>query len=362
MSNAKTTTTRKLGPLSQEDINEEKFKRSYLLNSQFVEKNIDLIIWDFDNTLIDTKAYLIHSMEPDFIRGMTDEQLTYDIPYWQFFYNTVFDLIKKGKNVGIASFGMYKIVRAYMDRIFGYNQKIFTVVNTYARCKIDEPLQPNKNGYILNIMEHYRIMSPERVILFDDLASNISAAISIGIVAILVKGVKYTGDKRDCSGLFGPKTIITLEDQLRSVLNANDPLSVCQLGHVGDRKVGIATHGRKDRCPMKIKSYLYPDRLYLQNLGSEKKPPGHIENNILDDPSVNTHQDKTPTKTDYNEPQFRTTTTKEITDIAEKDGKCDTCKTSTPFIVITIILLIIILALIIYGVYNNLFAVNNLIF
>ena len=164
-------TTRKFGPVSKEDINEERFKRSYILNSQFIEKNVDLIIWDFDNTLIDTKAYMLHSMEPDFIRSMTDEQLTYDIPYWQFFYNTVYDLLKKGKNVGIASFGMYKIVRAYMDRIFGYNQKVFTVVNTYARCKIDEPLQPNKNGYILNIMEHYRIMSPERVILFDAFSS-----------------------------------------------------------------------------------------------------------------------------------------------------------------------------------------------
>jgi len=252
------------GPTIQKENGQ--YRKKYIMNSQYINDNIDLIVWDFDNTLIDTHAYRIHSMEPKFIRNeLTEEQLKLDFPYWEFFRETVIDLVNKGKYVGIASFGMYKIVRAYMDRIFGMNQKYFTVVNTFARCKIDEPLQQNKNGYILNIMEHYRITNPDRVLLFDDLATNIASAIQIGIAGVLIEGVKYKNGQRICSGLFGPKQLISMEKQLRNTLNSPNPLHIAELGHVGDRKVSIDMYGRRDKCPMNMKKYIYPDSLYIQH-------------------------------------------------------------------------------------------------
>lgn len=296
------------GPSIQQKEN-GRFEKKYIMNSKFINDNIDLIIWDFDNTLIDTRAYLLHSMEPDYIREkLTDEQLKWDFPHWEFFRDVVIDLVNKGKYVGIASFGMYNIIRAYMDRIFGVNQKYFTVVNTFARCKIDEPLQQNKNGYMLNIMEHYRITNSDRVLLFDDLSSNIAAAIQLGFVAILVEGVKYHNGQRVCGGLFGPKQLAGMEKQLRNILNNPNPLHIAQLGHVGDRKVAIEMYGRRDRSPMNMKKYIYPDSLYIQH----QTEPTNINlydtnfNGILDTNETNTTLlNKLKSSVKYSEPQFK---------------------------------------------------------
>lgn len=321
-----------------EQLKDNRFKKQYILNSKFIEENIDLIIWDFDNTLIDTRAYHLHSMEPDFIRDeLTEEQLTWDIPYWKFFRKTVIDLVNSGKYVGIASFGMYKIIRAYMDRIFGINQKYFTVVNTFARCKIDEPVQQNKNGYILNIMEHYRITSPDRVLLFDDLGSNIAAAMELGFVGILVEGVQYKNGRRECKGLFGPKQITMMEKQLRSSLNSSNPLHIAQLGHVGDRKVSIEMYGRRDKCPMNMKQYIYPDSLFSQHFNKE------IDNNIY-----KKAKDKVNLIDD---------TKKSVMKSIDVD-KCTDCEKYSPSIYLVILLLIIILILVLYFSYKNMFQKN----
>ena len=336
-----------------------RFEKQYIMNSKFINDNIDLIVWDFDNTLIDTRAYYLHSMEPDFIRDkLTEKQLTWDFPHWRFFRETVINLVKEGKRVAIASFGMYKIIRAYMDRIFGFNQKYFTVVNLYARCKIDEPPQQNKNGYILNIMEHYRITKPERVLLFDDASTNIAAAISIGIVSVLVEGVQYKNSERLCGGLFGPKQLTTMEKQLRSSLNMPNPLHIAQLGHVGDRKVSIEMYGRRDKCPMNMKSYIYPDSLYIQH---RREPPTDINNydtninGIPDYEETNSSLIKKLEKSKtYSEPQFKQTTQHQ--DLTYKNlqvEECNSCNTYSPVVITSIIILLIITCLALYYVYNS---------
>ena len=101
-------------------VEKNKFISNYL-----VEK-FKLWIWDFDDTLIDTTTYYKLSMETKDIMQRTNNQLTIDFPNWEFFRDLVIFLISRGVRVGIASFGTYRIIRAYMDRIFGLNQKIFT--------------------------------------------------------------------------------------------------------------------------------------------------------------------------------------------------------------------------------------------
>jgi hypothetical protein len=348
--------TTQLGPFREEKNN--KFKKQYILNSKFIDNNIDLVIWDFDNTLIDTKAYLKHSMSPDFIREeMTLEQLDWDFPYWKYFRCTVIDLVNSGKRVGIASFGMYNIIRAYMDRIFGINQKYFTVVNTFARCKIDEPLQQNKNGYILNIMEHYRITSPDKVLLFDDLASNIAAAIELGFIAILVDGVKYKGNgSRIYSGLFGPKTMVNVDNYLRLSLKKSNPLHIADLGHVGDRKAAINMYGRRDKCPMNMKKYIYPDSLFMKH---RREPPTDINiydsnyNGIPDEDEENENIKKCINDTiDYKEPQYKDDNKCKN----NEKNKCTDCDRYSPIILLSIFMLLLIVLLGLYFFYKS---INN---
>jgi hypothetical protein len=351
----------RFGPSIEEK--ENGFKKQYILNSKFIDNNIDLVIWDFDNTLIDTKAYSLHSMSPDFIREeMTLEQLEWDIPYWKFFRQTVIDLVNSGKRVGIASFGMYNIIRAYMDRIFGVNQKYFTVVNTFARCKIDEPPQQNKNGYILNIMEHYRITSPDRVLLFDDLASNIAAAIELGFVAILVDGVQYTGNgQRSCSGLFGPKTMVGVDNYLRAALNKSNPLHIADLGHVGDRKAAINMYGRRDKAPMSMKKYIYPDSLFMRH---RKEPPSDINiydrnfNGIPDeDENIKNLNKRINSSVIYSEPQFKAgNDTKNINNnepFTVSRQECTDCNTYSPILYLSIFVLFLLVVIALYWLYNT---------
>jgi hypothetical protein len=347
-----TNGTIKFGPSNEERTNG--YKKQYILNSKFIDNNIDLIIWDFDNTLIDTKAYSRHSMNPNFIREeMTIEQLDWDFPYWKFFRQTVIDLVNSGKRVGIASFGMYNIIRAYMDRIFGINQKYFTVVNTFARCKIDEPPQQNKNGYILNIMEHYRITSPDRVLLFDDLASNISAAIELGFIAILIDGVQYINNgQRSCTGLFGPKTMVGVDNYLRSLINKSNPLHIANLGHVGDRKAAINIYGRRDKAPMSMKKYIYPDSLFIQH---RREPPTNINdsdyNNIPVDESFKNLNKRINDSVIYTEPQFKSDYTKENFTVSRSN--CSDCETYSPILYLSIFMLFIIVCIALYWLYKK---------
>ena len=88
-----------------------------------------------------------------------------------------------------------------MDRIMGFNQPFFNKNNLIApdynerQCRSFK-LPPNKNEYIYKLMKHYRIEDFKSVVLFDDLPSNISDAIGIGIIAIQI-ATPNNGDKID---------------------------------------------------------------------------------------------------------------------------------------------------------------------
>ena len=110
-----------------------------LIISLYLLKHCKLWVWDFDDTLIDTKYYYKTSMDPDKIRNRTDIELTNEIPQWRYFKRLVEYLVKNGKYVAIASFGTYEIIKAYMDRIFGFNQHYFMTKNLIASRKLSVP-------------------------------------------------------------------------------------------------------------------------------------------------------------------------------------------------------------------------------
>ena len=204
-----------------------------ILISPYLEKNMQLWVWDFDDTLIDSRAYKRHNMDPSIIRDhLTDAELTSDIPNWGYFKKLVQYLVATGKRVGIASFGTYSIIKAYMDRIFGTNQKYFGPNNLLATCPeigcnrscIDMPL--NKNAYILKIMKFYRIQGYESVVLFDDSSSNIADALRIGVAAFLID---------ETTGLFGAQIMFMIEAKIQNKCE----VEVCgpsTFGSLGDRK------------------------------------------------------------------------------------------------------------------------------
>ena len=97
--------------------------------SHILFKQCKLWVWDFDDTLINTDTYYKNDMTPAAIRERTDEQLTEEVPQWRYFRDLANYLVNNGRYVGIASFGTLEIIRAYMNRIFGFNQKIFTDKN-----------------------------------------------------------------------------------------------------------------------------------------------------------------------------------------------------------------------------------------
>jgi hypothetical protein len=167
-------------------VEKNKFISNYL-----VEK-FKLWIWDFDDTLIDTTTYYKKSMEPEDIIKRTNEELDIEVPNWRYFVRIVNYLVSRGVRVGIASFGTYKIIKAYMDRLFSINQRIFTDVNLKALCRDanGKPVKfyPNKNDFIEKIMKCYRIYEPIKVILFDDNMTNISDAMGSGIVGVKIIG------------------------------------------------------------------------------------------------------------------------------------------------------------------------------
>lgn len=164
-----------------------------LVISRYLLKHCKLWVWDFDNTLIDTTTYFIKSMESDDIRKRSIEELDKEIPNWRYFKKVVLYLVSNGYRVSIASFGIYEIIRAYMDLIFGFNQKYFDRNNIMAACKEErmrrEYVMPtNKNTYIRELMDFYKIQSYDSIVLIDDSAANIAAAAAAGMMTMQVGG------------------------------------------------------------------------------------------------------------------------------------------------------------------------------
>ena len=174
--------------------------------SFYLLKNCKLWVWDFDDTLIDSTTYIKRNMEPSNIRNRTDAELDIEVPQWRYFKRLVEFLVSHGRYVGIASFGTYEIIRAYLDRIMGFNQKYFTKNNIIAPCYEEREdrafsLPPHKNEYIYKLMKSYKVEDFKRVVLFDDMASNISEATGIGIVGIQI-ATPRNGDSENL--YFGP--------------------------------------------------------------------------------------------------------------------------------------------------------------
>ena len=82
--------------------------------------------------------------------------------------------------------------------MFGRGQKYFTRVNIMAFCMEDRrnrefKMPHNKNPYIYDLMKFYRVQDYPKVVLFDDLPSNIADASAIGVLAIIVPGRDLNG-------------------------------------------------------------------------------------------------------------------------------------------------------------------------
>jgi len=204
---------------------------SDLAVSFYLFKTCKLWVWDFDDTLINTDTYLRRNMKPSTIRNLTDCDLDIDFPQWRYFSKLVDFLITHGKYVAIASFGTYEIIRAYMDRVIGFNQKVFGKHNIIAPCLLDRDsrrfsVPPNKNEYIYQLMKIYRVQDFGRVVLFDDMPSNISSAISIGVIGVQI-ATPRNGDKDPKKMYFGPWIMVDLDNKLNTTCcdklnNAND--------------------------------------------------------------------------------------------------------------------------------------------
>ena len=127
-----------------------------MIISENLLDNIDLWLWDFDDTLIDTSVYFRKKMTPSQIMKRSVSELTKEIPSWRYFKKLVPLLVSRGIRVGIVSFGTYAIIQAYMDRVFGPSQKYFTKNNILAPCRDDNGRImddiTNKNNYISSIL------------------------------------------------------------------------------------------------------------------------------------------------------------------------------------------------------------------
>lgn len=188
--------------------------------SFYLLKQCKLWVWDFDDTLIDTTTYLKKDMSPDAILKRCDSELDQEVPQWRYFRKLVEFLVMHGRYVGIASFGTYEIIQAYMKRIMGFNQQFFTKKNIIAPCmKARETyrfnIPPNKNEYIYTLMRIYRVQDFKRVVLFDDKPSNVSDAIAIGIVGIQI-ATPANGDNPNGGKMyFGPWIMDDFDKQIK---------------------------------------------------------------------------------------------------------------------------------------------------
>lgn len=206
----------------------------------------DLWLWDFDDTLINTITYYIKSMDTDDILKRSNKELAIEIPNWHFFVKFIYYLVKNGKHVGIVSFGTYRIIKAYMDRIFGINQKLFTKNNIIALCrdKNDRPIEDiprNKNVFIHRLMNLYRIKNYKKVILFDDNSTNIADASYIGITSVKIKG-RNPQDINNKGNFFSQTTIKNITNQLYNNKSSNKQNNIINnniFSSIGSRKVGL---------------------------------------------------------------------------------------------------------------------------
>jgi len=236
--------------------------------SFYLFKQCKLWVWDFDDTLINTETYSRRNMKPSTIRNLRNCDLDTDFPQWRYFNRLIDYLVTHGKYVGIASFGTYDIIRAYMDRIFGFNQKYFSKQNIIAPCLLTRDnrsfsIPPNKNEYIYQLMKIYRVQDFGRVVLFDDMPSNISSATSIGVIGVQI-ATPRNGDIDSNKMYFGPWIMDYLDKKLESKCcnkenlknvdaNGNDNMflgdnyqySTSAFGTgIGDRKISIKPENR----------------------------------------------------------------------------------------------------------------------
>jgi hypothetical protein len=225
-------------------------ERIILTKSSLIMSQVDLFIWDFDDTLIDTRAYLIRNMTPENIRRRTIKELIEDIPCAVYFKALCNFLVSNGKRVGIASFGTYEIIQAYMDRIFGLNQKIFTRNNikTINRdCNgVPTEMLKNKNKYIIDLMNFYQLRDFNRVMLFDDRIENCADASMIGVISVKIQG-RDANRIEGVARLFDKSTILKVESELagmcssRKLQNASNGMT-----YFDDRKLNAMLNTRCD--------------------------------------------------------------------------------------------------------------------
>ena len=197
------------------------------ISSNIISKlnsSIDLWIWDFDDTLINTEAY-DKDMSPKAIRLRSPSELSQEFPNRRFFVDLVINIIKSGKQVAIASFGTRYIIDAYMKRLFGNNQKYFTEYNTLVirrdpvtNIPIEHP--DNKNYMIRELMRRYNIKDSRRVAFFDDQKGNIKAARKMGIISIQIPG-KFSRERQegDRNSLFSEKHLTKVYRHLGVPIN-----------------------------------------------------------------------------------------------------------------------------------------------
>jgi hypothetical protein len=193
--------------------------------SVYLLKQCKLWIWDFDDTLIDTATYMNANMTPDAIRNRTDAELDRQVPQWRYFRRLIEYLVEHGRYVGIASFGTYEIIQAYMDRIMGFNQKFFTKMNIIAPdfsqrniAKGGFTRPSNKNEYIYTLMRIYRVQDFKRSVLFDDDPSNIADAIAIGVIGIQI-ATPRNGDTQNI--YFGPWVMSRFDREITAKCTPN---------------------------------------------------------------------------------------------------------------------------------------------
>jgi len=247
-----------------------------LVISRYLLKHCKLWVWDFDDTLIDTTTYYIKSMEPDDIRKRTVEELDKEVPNWRYFKKVVSYLVANGYRVGIASFGVYEIIRAYMDLIFGFNQQYFTKSNIMASCKEErmkrEYVMPkNKNPYIRNLMDFYKIQSYDDSVLFDDNPSNIADSAAIGMMTVQVAG-RNQNELGSYVSFFN-EDLMKNVDYKEGITCGGNLYMRNKLSNLGDRK-GPKT----DRQFGVDDKYIYSDRIYVdQRLQRKRKQESEVQ-------------------------------------------------------------------------------------
>jgi len=274
-------------------VEKNKFISDYMIDK------FKIWIWDFDDTLIDTTTYYKNSMEPEDILKRTNNELDIEVPNWRYFVSIVNYLVSRGIRVGIASFGTYKIIKAYMDRLFGFNQKIFTELNLKALCRgaNGKPVKfyPNKNDFIEKMMRFYKIYEPVKVILFDDNMTNISDAMASGIVGVKIIGKndnEITNRRNDYSDntdktYFGKYVVNKLETTLKRLEKESKNKEGCPPNNlknetfsaIGSRKMGTLNKAKRLERERFLKS-IKDEYDKEMNLDKEEEPQNNSTENF----------------------------------------------------------------------------------